>query len=1018
MNTHLFAWISCARHATLLFLLAALLPAGQDALAQEGPATTAEGWVGPRPGTVLPDAALVQSSRNACVQAKQGQHVLPQEQGLREEDPLTWYDVFSYDLAVAVFQGADALDGFCIMYLSSLRDGLDVVVLHAAPNIQVASVTWNGQQDLSFTREGDLLAVQLEQPLAEGQQASLLIQYQAQFNGCGVLSSWRTNVQTGQSVHTFTTQAEPFDARCWWPCKDDTRDKADSVRVRIVTNDFATAVSNGTLESNEDNGDGTRTFTWFERWPMVTYLVSLCVTEYNHAQTTWNWNDTSMPMHDWSWGLSSSDQQNVLLAGTMALSALSDRFGLYPFHDEKYGHAQYTWGGAMEHQTCSSMGFYSEAVIAHELAHQWFGDKITCDTFHHIWLNEGWATYSEALYFEQELGSEALHEYMSYEAYLGGGTIYVEDPLTQNIFDGNLSYAKGAWVLHMLRHVMGEDAFWEGVHAYLGPNEAPFHRTADTEEFRSFMEDAYGADLEWFFQEWIMGEYWPDYAYHWSSSLSGEQHQLHLAIIQRQVPGRQLFTMPVDVLIHYADGSSETRSVWCESEALSVVLEIPQEAVEVELDPQDWILGPVTELQTPPATDLRITSAQLRNADGQPMERLPGGGNFQFALTLSNLGLPSGPLQLSLTSTHPDLSIDGPGQTESIDFAQSRDLLFTGNTIDGIAGYAGFTLLITWAGGSLEESWSFPSGDPEVLLVDDDGGATYESWYEEAMAGQLDYQTVTPDEIPAELGAYGLVIWMTGDSRRALSAEEWAATNMYVNSGGHLVFTGQNFAEAQDPVELNGHCGIEVLNPAYDNNAVDGADGGIFDGRICYLFNGGAGNQSEMDVISGVVDCMQPQVYYHNMAQGSAAEELLCGEGGLITFGFGLEGIADIGNGMELDETLATLLAWSRGETAVEPPPAARPASRFTLVGAQPNPFNPSTRILWQAPTGGLLSGEVVNVAGQRVEDFAPRQVSAGSGSLVWQARGLASGLYLARLRLEGPDGIRQEATVKVMLLQ
>jgi|GEM_PF-165154 len=975
-------------------------------------------WEGPRPGGGLPDPALARASREACRGAKAGLiHPADEDPVMREDDPRTFYDVFSYHLGVAVFQGSDQLDGFVVMHFTSLQDGLDQVVLNAAENLGIQSVEVNGLQPADFTRNGDLLTVQLPEVLDEGQQASLLVQYDAQFNGCGVLSSWRTNVQTGQSVHTFTTQAEPYDARCWWPCKDDTRDKADSVRVSITTDDFATAVSNGTLESDVNNGDGTRTATWFESWPMVTYLVSMCVTEYNHAQTTWNWNEVSMPMHDWSWGLSTTDQQNVLLAGTMALTALSDRYGLYPFHNEKYGHAQYTWGGAMEHQTCSSMGFYSEAVIAHELAHQWFGDKITCDTFHHIWLNEGWATYSEALYFEHELGEDALHEYMSYEAYLGPGTIYVEDPETQNIFDGNLSYAKGAWVLHMLRHVMGDEAFWEGVHAYLGPNEAPFHRTADTEEFRGFMESAYGGDLAWFFDEWIMGEYWPDYAYHWSASQSGEQHQLTLAIIQQQVPQRQRFTMPVDVLIHYADGTSETRSVWCESDAMSVVLDVPQVVTAVELDPLDWVLGPVTELEAPPATDLRIASAQLLSADGQPVDRLPAGGAFQFALTLSNLGQDSGPLQLSLASNHPDLSIDGPGQTESIAFAQSRELHFNGSTLDGISGYAGFTLTIGWAGGSLEESWTFPAGAPEVLLVDDDGGAAFQSWYEEAMAGQLDFVTVTPDALPEDLSTFGLVLWMTGNNRRALSEDEWAQTEGYVNGGGHLVFTGQNFADAQDPASLNAHCGLEVLNSSYDNNAVDGAEGGIFNGRICYLFNGGAGNQTEMDVLSGVVDCMQPQAYYHNLSQGSAAEELICAQGGLITFGFGLEGVADIGNGLEMDEVLAMLLAWSRGETAVEDPLPGRPEATFALTGAQPNPFNPSTRISWHAPHNGLLSGEVVNLAGQQVAHFAPRPVAAGAGSLSWEGKGVASGLYLAHLRLEGEQGRTQEATIKLMLL-
>ena len=118
------------------------------------------------------------------------------------------------------------------------------------------------------------------------------------------------------------------------------------------------------------------------------------------------------------------------------------------------------FGSAMEHQTCSSMGAYSSSIIAHELAHQWWGDLITCQDFHHIWLNEGFATYSEALWLEYEQGINAYHRDMSYNIYKGPGTIYVED--TNNIsaiFSSNLSYRKGSWVLHMLRHVVGDKSF-------------------------------------------------------------------------------------------------------------------------------------------------------------------------------------------------------------------------------------------------------------------------------------------------------------------------------------------------------------------------------------------------------------------------------------------------------------------------------------------------------------------------------------------------------------------------------
>ncbi len=981
-----------------------------------------EGWQGAPPATALPGRAAIVQAREACRLGKQAARLESSQlldEALREDDPLTWYDVTYYDLAVSVFQGDDLLNGFMEMELVSRLEGLEILELHAAPNLTLNSVS-NGSQELSYTRNGDRLSVQLPAALAEGQAAHLQIQYFAEFNGCGVLSTWRTNVQTGQNVHTITTQAEPFDARCWWPCKDDTRDKADSLTLAITTDSFGTAVSNGVLRSNVLNEDGTRTFTWHESWPIVTYLVSLCVTEYNHAEAVWSWEGQDMPMHDWSWGLSAGDQQFVLGAGLASLNALSTRYGTYPFQNEKYGHAQYTWGGAMEHQTCTSMGFYNESVVAHELAHQWFGDKITCDTFHHIWLNEGWATYSEAIYFEHYLGPEALHEYMDYEEYFGQGTIYVENPATDNIFDGNLSYAKGSWVVHMLRHVMGEEAFWAAVHAYLGPNEPAYHRTATTDEFRAFMEAEHGQSLEWFFDEWIMGQYYPDYEYFWTSEPAETPGQfwLDLGIIQAQTPECQTFMMPVDCRITFAGGATETLVVTNDGTAQGHRLLLDAEPLAVELDPDDWILGPATLLSSPPATDIVCSGLRLLDEDFEALDRLPSGGTFHVAFELFNRGASSGELQVSLSSAHPDMELGSATSRPPLPFGGLDDVMLGGSTLDGIAGLVPITLTVTWEGGSLEFTQSFPAGHPEALLVDDDGGAAYESWYETALAGALDYQLATPDSLPADLGGYGLVIWFTGDNRRALEHEEWERLTSYWQAGGYLVFTGQDFAEAQSTQDLSSYCGLALVDSVYDNNAVDTVAGGIFAGRRMYLFNGGAGNQTRMDVLAGLLDCMAPQAYYYNYEAGSAGEELWCGEGGLLTLGFGLEGIADIGNGINLRESLEALGAWSRGETAVEPRPATRPERGFALTGAHPNPFNPATVLEWRAERPGTLRGGIYNLAGQLVEELAAREVPAGAGSLTWTAAGRASGLYLARLELWTTDGRRQSATLKLMLLQ
>jgi aminopeptidase N len=144
-----------------------------------------------------------------------------------------------------------------------------------------------------------------------------------------------------------------------------------------------------------------------------------------------------------------------------AMGDLASRFGPYPFPEEKYGQALFPLGGAMEHQTCTSMGGWAayggwEWIIVHELGHQWRGDMVTCASFHDVWLNEGFATYGEALGQEVEGGVGAYHAAMAGNAYWGGGTVYVENPEADDIFDYGLSYQKGAHVLHMLRHVVGD----------------------------------------------------------------------------------------------------------------------------------------------------------------------------------------------------------------------------------------------------------------------------------------------------------------------------------------------------------------------------------------------------------------------------------------------------------------------------------------------------------------------------------------------------------------------------------
>ena len=182
---------------------------------------------------------------------------------------------------------------------------------------------------------------------------------------------------------------------------------------------------------------------------------------------------------------------NYLLTSDM-LVLFSELFGEYPFINEKYGHADFRWGGGMEHQTLSSMGGSSQDLIAHELGHQWWGNLITCKSFHDIWLNEGFARYCQALWAENQGRKEAYHSFMNNHAYYGSGTIYVEEPNSNSdIFLSGLSYNKASWVLHMLRNIVGDNMFFDILKSYAS-NDSLKYDAASTSDFKEVCEDISG----------------------------------------------------------------------------------------------------------------------------------------------------------------------------------------------------------------------------------------------------------------------------------------------------------------------------------------------------------------------------------------------------------------------------------------------------------------------------------------------------------------------------------------------
>jgi aminopeptidase N len=494
------------------------------------------------------------------------------------------YDVLFYDIDIAIDPPSQTVDGVVTMRAESVVDGLSAVILDLYDNLTVTSVT-RGVTPLSYSRSDDRLTATLDQSFDEGQIFEVTVAY----HGAPVSGALDFDTHGG-GWPIVSSLSEPDGAREWWPCKDTPADKADSARIAITVPDDLVAASEGTLMSVTDNGDGTKTYDWFEHYPVTTYLVSVAVSNYASWTDYYNYPGGAMPVTNYVYPEDLADAQEDLSITPDAIATLAALYGEYPFAEEKYGHAIFPWGGAMEHQTCTSYGavlirgdHYYDWILVHELSHQWWGDCVTCRTWQDVWLNEGFATYSEALWTEANGTFEDYKDYMDYLDYYG----YFDGP----IFDpwqlfGRTVYKKGAWVLHMLRHVLGgKDELLQVLADYRAEHA---YDTATTSEFQAAAEGVYGGSLDWFFGPWVYGMNRPEYEYGWIASDAGTHWDIMLHVDQVQTDAGA-FTMPIDIVIETAAGD-DTVSVWNDEWGQDFFLTADAEPTGLLFDPDKWIL--------------------------------------------------------------------------------------------------------------------------------------------------------------------------------------------------------------------------------------------------------------------------------------------------------------------------------------------------------------------------------------------------------------------------------------------
>jgi hypothetical protein len=555
------------------------------------------------------------------------------------------YDALHYDLNIQLASNATIPAATLVLTARSLVEGLQTVALDLDDNAGQMKVTGVDTgvttQPLSYTHDGaaDRLFVTLATPVSQPATFTLRVRYQGTPNPNSAFgAAYGADTHGPNNTPIISTLSEPYGARTWWPCKDLPDDKATQT-THITCSKAYTAVSNGSLVSNTENGNGTRTFVWNETYPISTYLVSVTCTNFQMAESTYTALDgvTTMPVRHYVYPEYYDYDGPPALPGTIrALEVFAELFGEYPFLAEKYSNVSFPWGGGMEHQTCTSM--YPQGLgpnglgltNVHETGHQWFGDLITMKHFDHLWLNEGFATYSEALFKEHESGTTAYHSLVN------DWWVYDAVPLVSDHaddFNGGIVYNKGGWVLHMLRHVVGDAAFFQAIRDYV-QDPALAYGNAMSDDFKAHVEAASGQDLDGFFTQWLSLPGRPTYRYAWRAAQEDGRSFLYLWTDQVQTQG--LYSMPVDLLVQNTAATSSSLGK-IQVNARNQTFKLPLGDLvpsTVAWDPENWILDNATRVAFP-------TQALWSSSDRLDFGSVLVGENRQLSLEVENLGTSS-----------------------------------------------------------------------------------------------------------------------------------------------------------------------------------------------------------------------------------------------------------------------------------------------------------------------------------------------------------------------------------------
>jgi len=436
------------------------------------------------------------------------------------------------------------IKGAVTTYFKPTVTGFNQIQFDFTTSLGIDSVKYHSSTLAYLQLAGDILQIGFPSVIPVNTLDSVTVFYQGVPPNSGFGSFVQTTHDTTLHTPVIWTLSEPMGAKDWWPCKQELVDKIDSLDIIVTCPQFNRVGSNGLLVSETQAGLN-KIYHWKTKYPIAAYLVAIGVTNYSvYSNYVPLVGGDSLQVLNYVYPEDSAMAHAMTPDIINTIKFYDSLTIVYPFANEKYGHLQFGWGGGMEHQTMTFLVGFDHGLMAHECAHQWFGDHVTCGSWEDIWLNEGFASYFETLteerYFHPTFVWQLQQRILNISSVPDGSVLCDDTMSVGRIFNGRLSYWKGSYVLHMLRWKLGDSAFFAGIKNYLtDPQLAGGY--AKTPQLKAHLENASGQNLTGFFNDWYYNQGWPSYQLLWTQfgnavSLTVNQTTSHFSVPFYEMP--------------------------------------------------------------------------------------------------------------------------------------------------------------------------------------------------------------------------------------------------------------------------------------------------------------------------------------------------------------------------------------------------------------------------------------------------------------------------------------------------